>query len=205
MMGQQKKNRYYFGYYDGNGNFYIPMFEDAGVLSMAEVERYPRCKVFDGKRKRWARLVPCSEAQARAFMHFVWNEQQAEMRKKRCMVRGKSGKLIRCPEERKCEHCPFFLDGTKEMYEPASVEYLVVNEATDAALLAASAEEQTVSRLLVDEIWAAVAALGDAYVSVLRLRAQGKKQSEIARELHIPARTVSDMMTKMKTVVLEIL
>ena len=204
-MGQQKKNRYYFGYYDGNGNFYIPMFEDEGVLSMAEVERYPRCKVFDGKRKRWARLVPCSEAQARPFMHFVWNEQQAEMRKKRCMVRGKSGKLIRCPEERKCEHCPFFLDGTKEMYEPASVEYLVVNEATDAALLAASAEEQTVSRLLVDEIWAAVAALGDAYVSVLRLRAQGKKQSEIARELHIPARTVSDMMTKMKTVVLEIL
>lgn len=204
-MGQQKKNRYYFGYYDGNGNFYIPMFEDEGVLSMAEVERYPRCKVFDGKRKRWARLVPCSEAQARAFMHFVWNEQQAEMRKKRCMVRGKSGKLIRCPEERKCEHCPFFLDGTKEMYEPASVEYLVVNEATDAALLAASAEEQTVSRLLVDEIWAAVAELGDAYVAVLGLRAQGKKQSEVARELHIPARTVSDMMMKLRTVVSEIL
>ena len=78
-------------------------------------------------------------------------------------------------------------------------------EATDAALLAASAEEQTVSRLLVDEIWAAVAALGDAYVAVLKLREQGKKQSEIARELHIPARTVSDMMAKMKTVVSEIL
>ena len=204
-MGQQKKNRYYFGYYDGNGNFYIPVFEDEGFLSMAETKGYPRCKVFDGKKKRWARLIPCSEAQSLAFMHVVWNEQKATMRKERCMLRGKGGKLIRCPEERKCEHCPFFLDGTKEMYEPASVEYLVVNEATDAALLAASAEEQTVSRLLVDEIWAAVAALGDAYVAVLKLREQGKKQSEIARELHIPARTVSDMMAKMKTVVSEIL
>ena len=201
----KQKSHYYFGYYDREGNFYIPIFEDDGVLSMAEIEGYPRRKVFDGKKKRWARLIPCSEAQARAFMHFVWNGQQAEIRRKRCMVRGKSGKLIRCPEERKCEHCPFFLDGTKEMYEPASVEYLVVNEATDAALLAASAEEQTVSRLLVDEIWAAVAALGDAYVAVLKLREQGKKQSEIARELHIPARTVSDMMAKMKTVVSEIL
>jgi len=201
----KQKSHYYFGYYDREGNFYIPIFEDDGVLSMAEIEGYPRRKVFDGKKKRWARLIPYSEAQARAFMHFVWNEQQAEIRRKRCMVRGKSGKLIRCPEERKCEHCPFFLDGTKEMYEPASVEYLVVNEATDAALLAASAEEQTVSRLLTDEIRAAVAELGDAYVAVLKLREQGKKQSEIARELHIPARTVSDMMAKMKTVVSEIL
>ena len=201
----KQKSHYYFGYYDREGNFYIPIFEDDGVLSMAEIEGYPRRKVFDGKKKRWARLIPCSEAQARAFMHFVWNEQQAEIRRKRCMVRGKSGKLIRCPEERKCEHCPFFLDGTKEMYELASVEYLVVNEATDAALLAASAEEQTVSRLLTDEIRAAVAELGDAYVAVLKLREQGKKQSEIARELHIPARTVSDMMAKMKTVVSEIL
>ena len=201
----KQKSHYYFGYYDREGNFYIPLFADDGVLSMAEIEGYPRRKVFDGKKKRWARLIPCSEAQARAFMHFVWNEQQAEIRRKRCMVRGKSGKLIRCPEERKCEHCPFFLDGTKEMYEPASVEYLVVNEATDAALLAASAEEQTVSRLLTDEIRAAVAELGDAYVAVLKLREQGKKQSEIARELHIPARTVSDMMAKMKTVVSEIL
>ncbi|MGE9841956.1 hypothetical protein ACQQ91_08475 [Selenomonas bovis] len=204
-MEKQQKRHYYFGYYDGNGNFYIPVFEDEGFLSMAEAKGYPRCKVFDGKKKRWARLVPCSEAQARAFMHFVWNEQQAEMRRKRCMVRGKSGKLIRCPESEKCEHCPFFLDGKKEIYEPASVEYLVVNEATDAALLAASAEEQTVSRLLTDEIWAAVAELGDAYVAVLGLRAQGKKQSEIARELHIPPRTVSDMMMKMRTVVSEIL
>lgn len=204
-MEQQKKNRYYFGYYDGNGNFYIPIFEDEGFLSMAEAEGYPRRKVFDGKRKRWARLIPCSEAQARAYMHFVWNEKQAELRKKRCMVRGKSGKLIRCSESEKCEHCKFFLDGTKEAYEPASVEYFVVNEASDAELLAASAEDQTVSRLLTDEIWAAVAELGDAYVAALKLRAQGKKQSEIARELHIPARTVSDMMAKMKRVVSEIL
>ena len=49
-MEKQQKRHYYFGYYDGQGNFFIPIFEDEGVLSMAEIEGYPLRKVFDGKK-----------------------------------------------------------------------------------------------------------------------------------------------------------
>lgn len=35
------------------------------------------------------------------------NAYKNETRKKRCWVRGKKGKLVRCPEENKCEECPY--------------------------------------------------------------------------------------------------
>lgn len=70
-------------------------------------------------------FVPATKEQFLAYIKSLELEWKHEERAGRCRVKGKSGKLIRCPESNKCEDCPRGKVVIKEMNKPASMEFLV--------------------------------------------------------------------------------
>lgn len=56
-------------------------------------------------------LVGFAETPDLEVAKYLWNcldnQHRQENRNSRCMIQGKSGKLIRCPDGKKCSNCPY--------------------------------------------------------------------------------------------------
>ncbi|MFQ7106913.1 MAG: hypothetical protein ACLRQ4_17115, partial [Neglectibacter timonensis] len=65
-----------------------------------------------GNRKCRVVMVDATEEEYRAYMAPIWAEIKREDRDGRCMVKGKNGKLIRCPESNRCEECKHFSEAS---------------------------------------------------------------------------------------------
>lgn len=74
-----------------------------------------------GNRKCRVVMVDATEEEYRAYMAPIWAEIKREDRDGRCMVKGKNGKLIRCPESNRCEECKHFSEASRERNKPASL------------------------------------------------------------------------------------
>ena len=66
-------------------------------------------------------MVDASEEEYKAYMAPIWAEIKREDRDGRCMVKGKNGRLIRCPEDNRCEKCKYFSEASRERNKPASL------------------------------------------------------------------------------------
>lgn len=66
-----------------------------------------------GNRKCRVVMVDATEEEYRAYMAPIWAEIKREDRDGRCMVKGKNGKLIRCPESNRCEECKHFSEASR--------------------------------------------------------------------------------------------
>ena len=78
-----------------------------------------------GNRKCRVVMVDATEEEYRAYMAPIWAEIKREDRDGRCMVKGKNGKLIRCPESNRCEGCKHFSEASRERNKPASLSVLM--------------------------------------------------------------------------------
>lgn len=78
-----------------------------------------------GNRKCRVVLVDASEEEYKAYMAPIWAEIKREDRDGRCMVKGKNGRLIRCPESNRCEECKHFSETSRERNKPASLSVLM--------------------------------------------------------------------------------
>ncbi|WP_322169444.1 hypothetical protein [Acutalibacter caecimuris] len=67
-----------------------------------------------GNRKCRVVMVDATEAEYKAHMEPVWAEIKREDRDGQCMVKGKNGKLIHCPESNRCEECGRFSEVCRE-------------------------------------------------------------------------------------------
>lgn len=155
-------------------------------------------------------LVPGTQEQYEAYINSFVREFKEEDRDKRCQIPGKNGKLIRCPDEKKCRECPYHCsldkeaqgtavfsdlttvnaDGSEEPFEPispegynSSDEYYRMVENLVAYLSAKRAEYGAIARLLLD----------------------GYSRREIADALNLPKSSVIDWAKKIQELTTEFL
>ena len=75
-------------------------FELEGQISQVRIGGIPQLVHY----------VPCNQAAYDAYMQPLNAELKTAERAKRCAVPGKHGKLVRCPDNTDCDHCPYGYD-----------------------------------------------------------------------------------------------
>lgn len=152
-----------------------------------------------GNRKCRVVMVDATEEEYKACMEPIWAEIKREDRDGRCMVKGKNGKLIRCPESNRCEECKHFSEVSRERNKPASLSVLMEEGAEPVAERAF--EEDVIYETILEDLIAMLSEIKPKYGRIFRLLYDGATQQEMADELGIKQRTVSDDIKKIRSLV----
>ena len=152
-----------------------------------------------GNRKCRVVMVDATEEEYRAYMAPIWAEIKREDRDGRCMVKGKNGRLIRCPESNRCEECKHFSEASRERNKPASLSVLMDEGAEPAA--EGSFEDDVIYETILEDLIAMLSEIKPKYGRIFRLLYDGATQQEMADELGIKQRTVSDDIKKIRSLV----
>ena len=152
-----------------------------------------------GNRKCRVALVNATEEVYRAYMEPVWAQIKREDRDGRCMVKGKNGKLIRCPEPNRCEDCARFSEVCRERNRTASLSFLVDEGA--GSVTEGSFEDDIIYETILEDLIAMLTEIKPKYGRIFRLLYDGATQQEMADELGIKQRTVSDDIKKIRSLV----
>ena len=152
-----------------------------------------------GNRKCRVVMVDATEEEYRAYMAPIWAEIKREDRDGRCMVKGKNDRLIRCPESNRCEECKHFSEASRERNKPASLSVLMDEGAEPDA--EGSFEEDVIYETILEDLIAMLSEIKPKYGRIFRLLYDGATQQEMADELGIKQRTVSDDIKKIRSLV----
>lgn len=152
-----------------------------------------------GNRKCRVVMVDATEEEYRAYMAPIWAEIKREDRDGRCMVNGKNGKLIRCPESNRCEECKHFSEASRERNKPTSLSVLMDEGAEPAT--EGSFEDDVIYETILEDLIAMLSEIKPKYGRIFRLLYDGATQQEMADELGIKQRTVSDDIKKIRSLV----
>lgn len=144
-------------------------------------------------------MVDATEAEYKAYMEPIWAEIKREDRDGRCMVKGKNGKLIRCPECNCCEECERSSEVCRERNKTASLSFLVDEGAEPVA--EGSLEDDIVYETILEDLIAMLTEIKPKYGRIFRLLYDGATQQEMADELGIKQRTISDDVKKIRSLV----
>lgn len=152
-----------------------------------------------GDRKCRVVMVPCTEAQYKAYMQPIWREQKRDERDGRCRIPGRDGRLVRCGKNRAaCGDCLYRESVVFEENKTASLSWMAETGAEPVA--EGSLEEDAVDALLFEEFTAMVAEVRARYGDIFRLLYDGQTQAQIAERLHMKPRTVSDDIRKIRAI-----
>lgn len=152
-----------------------------------------------GNRKCRVVMVDATETEYKAYMEPIWAEIKREDRDGRCMVDGKNGKLIRCPKCNRCEECERSSEMCREKNKAASLSFLVDEGAEPAA--EGSFEDDILYETILEDLIAMLNEVKPKYGRIFRLLYDGATQQEMADELGIKQRTVSDDIKKIRSLV----
>ena len=152
-----------------------------------------------GNRKCQVVMVDATEEEYRAYMAPIWAEIKREDRDGRCMVKGKNDRLIRCPEGNRCEECKYFSEASRERNKPASLSVLIDEGAEPIA--EGSFEDDVIYETILEDLIAMLTEIKPKYGRIFRLLYDGATQQEMADELGIKQRTVSDDIKKIRSLV----
>lgn len=175
---------------------------------IAGMEKYKITKSRVCNRKLNVILVPGSKSQYDTIMSDYSREFKAEDRDKRCAVPGEDGKLIRCPESRKCSECTYYLK--REEYGTALFSDLSV-EGDDGETMeydpAAPENYNDGDRYLrmLKGLIEYASAKDPNFRLMIELLLDGKSRRQIAEELGIPKSTVIDRVAKLRKIADEFL
>lgn len=147
-----------------------------------------------GNRKCQVIMVDATEEEYRAYMAPIWAEIKREDRDGRCMVKGKNGRLIRCPESNRCEECKHFSEASRERNKSASLSVLM-DEGTEP-IAEGSFEDDVIYETILEDLISMLTEIKPKYGRIFRLLYDGATQQEMADELGIKQRTVSDDIKK---------
>ena len=152
-----------------------------------------------GNRKCRVVMVDATEEEYKAYMEPIWTEIKCEDRDGRCMIKGKNGKLIRCPECNRCEDCERSSEVCRERNKTASLSFLVdegAEPATEGAF-----EDGIIYGTILEDLITMLNEVKPKYGRIFRLLYDGATQQEMADELGIKQRTVSDDIKKIRSLV----
>ena len=151
-----------------------------------------------GSKKCRVAMIPATKEQYDAFMQPLWAEQKREARERRCVISGKGGKLVRCPDSRSCVKCPHYQHIDHNDNKPTSVEMLVEKSQEPVSM---DAFEDTVANFaLLDTLVERLSELSPEYVEILRLLIDELPQADIAEMLHMKPRTLSDKVKRIREI-----
>ena len=150
-----------------------------------------------GIKKCLVYLVPASKEVYYAYMQPVWAEVKRMVREGRCMVKGKSGKLIRCPESNRCEDCDLFAKVSREQNKSMSLSVLLDNGTEPAAV---RFEDEVLYSILLKELIAMLTEIRPKLGEIFPMLCDGATQQEISDKLGIKQRTVSDDIKKIRSI-----
>jgi len=152
-----------------------------------------------GNRKCRVVMVDASEEEYKAYMAPIWAGIKREDWGGRCMVKGKNGRLIRCPESNRCEECRHFSEASRERNKPASFSVLMDEGAEPAA--EGAFEDDVIYETILEDLISMLTEIKPKYGRIFRLLYDGATQQEMADELGIKQRTVSDDIKKIRSLV----
>jgi len=152
-----------------------------------------------GNRKCRVVLVDATKEVYDEYMLTIWAEQKREDRESRCLVPGKNGKLIRCPESNKCANCSHASKVCRERNRPASLSFLIDEGAEPAS--PDSVENTVIYEALLEDLIARLSEIEPKYGEIFRLLYDGATQQEMADRLGMKQRTVSDYIKKIRAIV----
>ena len=154
---------------------------------------------FIGSRRQLVYMQLWTEREAKEYNQSYKNEIHAEDRSRRCMVTSpKTGKLIRCPDDRSCVGCPFN-DAMKQ--ERASC--LSLDQMQEAGIETEShgnVEDEIIAKDLELEILAELSSTNRKLVEIFERMTDGKKPAEISEELGIRKSTLYDGIAKIRKI-----
>ncbi len=182
--------------------------EEHGMIAGVKESQIRKWRI--GNRLVDVVLVPGTKAQYNAMMSSYSAEFKAEDRDKRCEVSNGKGKLIRCPERKKCSQCPYANSLDKKNFGTLTFSCLAAEnedyEETDfeaVAPLTYGAADIYLSML--NELISRVQEIDPNYGKILQLLSDGFSHREIADEIGMGKSTVTDKVAKIKVIVMDLL
>ena len=154
---------------------------------------------FIGGRKHLVFMELWTEAEAKWYTQELKNEQHQEDRSRRCMVTSpKTGKLIRCPDDRSCVGCPFNDAMKQERASCLSLDQMqeaeIETEAHD------NVEDDVIAKDLELEILAELSSTNQKLTAIFEQLIAGRTPKEIGQELGIKKSTLYDDIEKIRKI-----
>ena len=154
---------------------------------------------FIGSRRQLVYMQLWTEREAREYNQSFKNEIHAEDRSRRCMVTSpKTGKLIRCPDDRSCIGCPFNDAMKQERASCLSLDQM--QEAEIETEAHGNVEDEVIAKDLELEILAELSSTNRKLVEIFERMTDGKKPAEISEELGIRKSTLYDGIAKIRKI-----
>ena len=154
---------------------------------------------FIGSRRQLVYMQLWTEREAREYNQSYKNEIHAEDRSRRCMVTSpKTGKLIRCPDDRSCVGCPF-----NDAMKQDRASCLSLDQMQEAGIETEShgnVEDEIIAKDLELEILAELSSTNRKLVEIFERMTDGKKPAEISEELGIRKSTLYDGIAKIRKI-----
>ena len=142
-------------------------------------------------------FVPATKEQYLAYMQPLEAKWKQDEREGRCRVKGKSGKLVRCPESNKCENCKYGKTVVKEMNKPASMEFLVERNGDPSD---DNFEDGVLYSVILKNLIQRLTSINPLYGEIFQMMYDQRTQKAMEEELGIPQRTLSDHIKKIRSI-----
>lgn len=143
-------------------------------------------------------FVPCTGEVRDAYMRPLQVELKEAERQKRCPVRGKHGKLIRCPDGTKCYPCPYGNDPDNRMPMTVSLDKMMDSGRDQASHC--SLEDDSLTKIRCEESVKKLLAVdgGKELAFVFVRLTKDATREEIATLLGKSVRRVGDLIQRIR-------
>ena len=175
----------------------IPMEVTEETITDFGIDRKEVKTVKVRGRKLKCIFVPVTKEQYLTYMQPLEAEWKRDEREGRCRVKGKSGKLVRCPESNKCENCKYGKTVVKEINKPASMEYLAEKNFDPSF---DDFEDGVLYDVILKSLIQRLTSINPIYGEIFQMMYDQRTQKAMEEELGIPQRTLSDHIKKIRCI-----
>lgn len=161
---------------------------------------YAHCKTWHvGAEVVTVKLTPCNEAIYDMMVNILRSEHRDGVRKSRCLVRGKRGKLVRCDENNRCAQCPYKLRPEDRLPQEVSWDDLTDKGVDPGA--ADSTSAPVLFDMAVEDARRQMAAEDPRLVTVYDMLDEHKSVNDIMAALGISQRRVYQLIARCREIV----
>ena len=163
---------------------------------------YAHCKTWHvGAEAITVKLTPANEAIYDMMVNILRSEHRDGVRKSRCLVRGKRGKLVRCDENNRCAQCPYNLRPEDRIPQEVSWDDLTDKGVDPGA--ADSTSAPVLFDMAVEDARRQMAAEDPRLVTVYDMLDEHKSVTDIMAALNISQRRVYQLIARCREIVKE--
>jgi DNA-directed RNA polymerase specialized sigma24 family protein len=177
------------------GIIYAPIeIENPGQLETLGITWKDVFPLKVGKRTVSVYLVPASEEVSRYMLQELHNKYKTDLRSRRCMVKGASGKLVSCPACNSCEDCPV-QDLAGRRPRVCSLD-AIVEDGWDSE----SCDSSLQKKAELGEMFSVIRESDPKIFEILSLKLAGYTEREISESLGISAPAVHRAIVKARRI-----